>query len=196
VNVKSISVLLGFTGVDRVTLELLAETPFPTMGYPASAVVEAQSGCGLAWAKKHFPGIPIEVIDVKARTRTRFSRVDEDGEVEHLAEVLAHEMGQSISRKKREKAQERFSRPVSQLPEPEEDNHTCSSCGEVMNRSDMSRHDCVPTYLKPDPQPRGNDCYPIQDNGPEVPDYGRGGDGPPAPWCRRCEGYHFNRCPR
>lgn len=42
----------------------------------------------------------------------------------------------------------------------------------------------------------GEPMFPIQDNGEEIPDYSRGGDGPPSPWCKRCKAHHWNRCPR
>lgn len=41
----------------------------------------------------------------------------------------------------------------------------------------------------------GNPPRPIYDNGPEIPDYSRGGDGPSAPTCRGCGQMHWNTCP-
>jgi len=155
VKIKSIEILTNLTGPDQVCLQLDAKSPFPEMGYPPQAKVEARKGYGLAWAEEHFPGLEITVLDIKAGTRVT-KRAGGVVTVEGL-------------------------RAGSSRPEPE-------SSQVEMGFS-----------AKPVPHSfpiRGDDRYPIQDNGPEVPDYGRGGDGPPAPWCRRCETYHFNRCTR
>lgn len=69
-NIKSVQVLVELNGADQISLYLEAETPFPNMGYDATANVTAQKGFGLEWAKKTFPGIPMEVINTKTGERT------------------------------------------------------------------------------------------------------------------------------
>lgn len=69
-KVKSIDILTGVSGPDKVGLNLDADSPFPEMQYPACATVECRKGFGLAWAEKHFPGISIKVLDVKTSKRT------------------------------------------------------------------------------------------------------------------------------
>jgi len=156
-NVKSIDILVGYTGTDKVSLNLDGvASPYPNMGYPATAVVDAQAGCGLAWAEKHFPGVEITLLDMKSGKKT-IKRASGVVTTENLRPVVS----QGFQEPKVERIEQRDGGFVEQR---------------------------VP--------PRGDDRYPIQDNGPEIPDYGRGGDGPPAPWCRRCQGYHFNRCTR
>jgi hypothetical protein len=185
-KVKSIDILTGVTGTDKVGLNLDAESPFPEMGYPACATVECRHGYGLAWAEKHFPGVHIEVLDAKTGKRTiksahgvlvtegaglalpepkPFSEEPEDPRVPERVRLteegrkrIGEAFGEHMVKQKALAARERFSRPVQQIPE-----------------------DNLP---------------PIQDNGPEQPGYSRGGDGPPAPYCRRCQTYHWNRCTR
>jgi hypothetical protein len=160
VKVKSIDILTGVTGTDKVGLNLEAASPFPEMGYPACATVECRHGFGLAWAEAHFPGVHIEMLDAKTGKKT----------IKSATGVLVTGGAGLVTPEPR---------PFSE--EPEEPR----VAGRVRR---------APT---PSPAPpRGDDRFPIQDNGPEQPDYGRGGDGPPAPYCRRCETYHWNRCTR
>ncbi len=64
-KVKSIDIVTGVSGTDKVGLNLDADSPFPEMQYPACATVECRQGFGITWAAKHFPGILIKVLDAK-----------------------------------------------------------------------------------------------------------------------------------
>lgn len=239
-KVKSIDILTGLTGTDKVGLNLDADSPFPEMGYPASANVECRHGFGLEWAERNFPGVHIEVMDAKTGKRTIksatgvlvtggaglalpepkpfFSEGPEEPRVPSRLRLsnegkkrMGEAFGTHIAKHKAEAAAERFSRPVQQIPdellppvpvqdtEPEPKQATMGFLGKPI------------PHMFPIPEPpKGRDrfehpypparhdepIFPTQDNGPEIPDYSRGGDGPPSPWCKRCQTHHWNKCSR
>ena len=61
-KVKRATVLLSKHSSDHINLELDMPTPFPTMGYPAHATIQAEAGCGVQWVKDNL-GMEAEVID-------------------------------------------------------------------------------------------------------------------------------------
>lgn len=70
VGVQRIQLMVDTSGTDKVVLYFDASSPFPKMGYEASATLEAQHGCGLAWVRETFEGVPVEVINRETGERT------------------------------------------------------------------------------------------------------------------------------
>ena len=62
-EIKKISILIG-QGTDRLTFYLDGPTLFPSMGYEMLMHAEAQAHCGETYVKLHFPGVPVEIIDM------------------------------------------------------------------------------------------------------------------------------------
>ena len=188
-KVKSIDILTGVSGTDKVGLNLEAESPFPKMGYPASATVEAENGYGLAWAEKHFPGVHIEVMDVKTGKRTIKSATGVV--VMGGAGLVAPEPKPFFSSENQEESP-RVPARVRQTGEGYSEAEK-KRLGEAMSAdiAKKKRELAEERFSLPVEQ-----IPPIQDNGPEQPGYSRGGDGPPAPYCSRCQTYHWNRCTR
>lgn len=70
-KVKKVTVVVR-SGPDHISIELDAPTPFPTVGYEPSAVIETAHGYGAQWCREVL-GIEPEVIWVNAPP-TKFSK--------------------------------------------------------------------------------------------------------------------------
>lgn len=65
INITKITVLTGY-GADKVTLHTDLPSGTPAVSRePLSLSLEAARGEGEAYAGKHFPGLPIEVINMR-----------------------------------------------------------------------------------------------------------------------------------
>jgi hypothetical protein len=62
-------VVLLTEGTDQIHIKLNSPTPFPVMGYEASAKIECAAGYGAEWCKLALGVDPDEVIDTVARRR-------------------------------------------------------------------------------------------------------------------------------
>lgn len=72
-KVTRASVVLRDDEIDRIALYLEADSPFPAMGYEASADLTSANGTGVEWVRKNV-GIEPEIIDLRGRPKLKFSR--------------------------------------------------------------------------------------------------------------------------
>jgi len=63
-NVKKVEIVIR-DGTDVISLTLADLDAFPTMKYRTCAQIETQKGKAIDWCKKHIPGVPPKIIEVK-----------------------------------------------------------------------------------------------------------------------------------